>query len=193
MRYVSIDIETTGLDHLSCKMIEFGAVVEDTNNSLPLNELPKFHCYIIHDNYSGDPYALSMNKEILRRITDRTEGYNYYTPQEAREAFLEFLCEIGLANKFKKNYITVAGKNFFAFDYKFLVNEGWLNNNYFDFYRRHIDPAILYFDPKNDEVLPDLKLCLQRANINKEVSHTSIEDAIDIIKLVRNYYSNMYK
>ena len=35
MRYISIDLETTGLDSENNQIIEFGAVLEDTNNILP--------------------------------------------------------------------------------------------------------------------------------------------------------------
>jgi hypothetical protein len=43
MKYVSIDIETGGLD-ARYSLLEFAAVVEDTADQLPLEELPTFHC-----------------------------------------------------------------------------------------------------------------------------------------------------
>ena len=44
--YVSIDIETTGLDPETCQTLEIGAVFD--NWTLPIRELPTFHCYVVH-------------------------------------------------------------------------------------------------------------------------------------------------
>jgi len=54
MKYVSIDIEATGLDHTYCQMIEFGAVLDDLRHQRPLDELPQFHCYVLRDKYVGE-------------------------------------------------------------------------------------------------------------------------------------------
>ena len=43
MKYISIDIETTGLDPENCQILSIGAVIEDTLNQLPFEELPTFH------------------------------------------------------------------------------------------------------------------------------------------------------
>ena len=190
IRYCSIDIETTGLDHSHCQMIEFGAVVDDLNDPKPLAELPRFHCYILRDQYAGEPYALSMHAEIFKRINARADGYDYHIPQHASVYFAGFLAEQGLVEKHKQTPITVAGKNFFKFDNRFLENDDWHDN--VTFHRRYLDPASMYFDPKIDECLPDLKTCLQRAGINKEVAHTAIDDALDVIKLVRHNYKLGY-
>ena len=42
MRIVSIDTETTGLDYDTCQILQVGAVIEDTINVRPLDELPRF-------------------------------------------------------------------------------------------------------------------------------------------------------
>ena len=41
MRYVSCDIESTGLDKENCQILQIGAVVEDTKNILPIDELDR--------------------------------------------------------------------------------------------------------------------------------------------------------
>ena len=53
---------------------------------------------------------------------------------------------------------------------------------------RVLDPAILYFNLNTDTEIPDLKTCLERAGIDKEVSHTAVEDSIDVIKLIRHKF-----
>ena len=81
--------------------------------------------------------------------------------------------------------ITVAGKNYSGFDKRFLEKlEGW---NTINFSHRVIDPSILYMDWDNDESLPNLDECLKRANINKTVSHNALDDAMDIVNLLRVY------
>jgi len=69
MKYVSIDIETTGLDSETCQILQIGAVIEDTANPKPLDELPKFMCILEHETYSGQPTALSMNSWILKILS----------------------------------------------------------------------------------------------------------------------------
>ena len=51
MKYVSIDIETTGINPLVNDIIEFAAVIDDTNAKVPIENLPKFHRYIKKDEH----------------------------------------------------------------------------------------------------------------------------------------------
>ena len=106
MKYVSIDLETTGLDPENNDIIEFGAVIDDLRDMKPVEELPRFHAYIVKDEYKGQPYALSMHPTIFRRIATREEGYNYLYPNTLGKAFLDFLVEHGfeLAEKKVKRY-----------------------------------------------------------------------------------------
>jgi DNA polymerase III epsilon subunit-like protein len=46
----------------------------------------------------------------------------------------------------------------------------------------------LYFDLENDDSLPDMKTCMQRAGIDGEVAHTAMEDALVVVKLLRNKF-----
>ena len=95
MKYVSIDLETTGLNPETCQIIEFGAVIDDTANPKPLNELPTFHLYIDHMEHNtirGEPFALSMHSEIFRRIAERDiKKYNFCTEDAVAQYFYSFL------------------------------------------------------------------------------------------------------
>lgn len=53
---------------------------------------------------------------------------------------------------------------------------------------RIIDPSILYVDWSKDESLPSLDECLKRAGIEKSVTHTAVEDAWDVIQVLRKKY-----
>ena len=84
MKYVSIDIETTGINKDFCDIIEFGAIIEDTENQKSYDQSPKFHRYLKPprpEGYRGELYAINMHcgtgiwKELNRakgaRLGDR--------------------------------------------------------------------------------------------------------------------------
>lgn len=183
MKYVSIDLETLGLNPQTCDTIEFGAVIDDLKVQAPLEELPRFHCYIEKENYHGEPFAMAMHSKILKRIAIREEGWNYLPPDHLGCVFLDFLSEHGLGS----DKITVAGKNFAAFDWNFLKEVPSFFNNV-SFHHRVFDIGPLYFDPMHDDTIPNLKTCMERAGIEGEVQHTAVEDCIDVIKCIRSKY-----
>lgn len=184
MKYVAIDIETTGLNPKKCQIIEFGAVVDDLRVQAPLDQLPKFQTYIRHSFYSGDAYALHLNADIFYKIS-RGEG-DIANPEELFGMFYNFLTKEGGYETNKPPKINVAGKNFGSFDKNFLdclPNRDWVK-----FHHRSIDPGNLYFDPIIDDELPSLGKCLDRAGLPSEVSHKALEDALQVVKLVRKKY-----
>jgi|694.fasta_scaffold08002_17 oligoribonuclease len=185
--YVSIDIETLGLNSESCDTIEFGAVLDDLKS--PIDSLPIFHCYLVKDNYRGEPYAMSMHAKKLEIIAARTLGYNYLEPLHLDAEFASWLKSHGVAEVEKPQggatlKISVAGKNFATFDMAFLNKiPNWGTS--ISIKRRIIDPAVLYFDPKTMEELPDLESCLAIAGIQKQVTHNAVDDALDVVKCLR--------
>jgi oligoribonuclease len=68
MKYISIDIETTGLDPENCQILSIGAVLEDTTNFVPLDSLPSIHIAILHENIKGSMFAINMNAELIGSI-----------------------------------------------------------------------------------------------------------------------------
>lgn len=183
MKYVSCDIETLGLD-TSCNIIEFGAVLDDLSNPLDIENLPKFHCYIIQNRYIGEPYAMAMHSEILKKIDKKENGYNYLYPKQLGLEFKKFLLDNGYIEKNNKITINLAGKNFMGFDNLFL-KEHTDFHNHINIRSRVLDPAILYFKLNEDNTLPGLQTCLERASIPNIVKHTAIEDCLDVIQLLR--------
>lgn len=190
MKYLSIDLETTGLDPENNQILEFGAVIEDTNNRLSLDELPTFHTFIDNgDLIQGNAYALQMNSEILKKIATKEDGYNYVEPRNLGWMFHRWLMEQGFKTSEKNSIIkiTVAGKNFGAFDLQFLNNcENF--NAYVKIDHRIIDPGTLCVDWVKDEHVPGLNECKARHGIDGEVTHNAVEDAIDVIKVLRKFY-----
>ena len=202
MKYLSIDIETTGLDPLNDQLLSFGAIIEDTENLLPFDEIPKFHVAIKRNRIEGNLYAINMNKNLIETInlymgtTNLDEkigivkktGMNFYKEEDIVDKFRQWLRE----NEFIHMYdgiknLTVAGKNFATFDKLFIERlPKW--NQYFRIRQRIIDPAILYVDWKNDDSLPGLSTCKTRAKLNPNVTHNAIEDAWDVIEILRLNY-----
>jgi len=96
MKYISIDIETTGLDPENNQILSIGAIIEDTNNILPLESIPTFHAAIIRENVTGSLVALNMNNKLIETIvqysnlkTDESKinfseskGLNFYKEDE---------------------------------------------------------------------------------------------------------------
>jgi hypothetical protein len=54
--------------------------------------------------------------------------------------------------------------------------------------RRVLDPAQFYINWTKDIELPNLSTCKQRAGLDSNVSHNAIEDAWDVIMLLRKQY-----
>lgn len=184
MKYVSIDIETCGLDWNEHSVIEFGAVVEDTQNELPLDQLPVFSKILSHKNYIGTPYALSLNKAIFDELAKKERTPDIIPADELGMAFRNWLFQQG----FKEGYpiiINAAGKNFGTFDMRFLENIPNFKNHVW-FNRRILDPAILYFNTNTDKELPNLSVCKQRAGIeDTTIAHRTVADALDVIRVLR--------
>lgn len=179
MRYVSIDIETLGLDPDHCDTIEFGAVLDDLVT--PIEELPRFHCYLTRpDNrYRGEAYAMGMHSTIIKRIANRDHGFTYTPYDLLDEVFASWLTTQGFGNEEK---IVIAGKNFPAFDLNFLKKIGFGNKTKYN--HRFLDPGSMFLT-HSDNQPPSLKECLYRSGVEKEVDHTALADAIDVIKCIR--------
>jgi len=175
MPYVSIDIETTGLDPATCQILEIGAIYDDGGS---VDGLPIFHKYVGHDCYVGDAYALAMNAKILKRLSGKWDNC-VLEPDQVADAFLEWLAKCG----WDGSALTPAGKNYSSFDKQFLDRlPGWKN---IKLRHRALDPSILYWRASTDEALPDLQECMNRAGIKGTVAHTAVEDAEVVVRLIR--------
>jgi hypothetical protein len=220
MIYISCDIETSGLDAENNQILSVGAILEDTTKKLSFEEIPKFHCAIVHKQIIGNPFALNMNRELISLISKyekdgsvnknipQPEKIKVVTESELSREFYMWLCDNGLVapinptdsvmNINGKSYaaltsqrtptsLTFAGKNFGTFDKKFLEKlPGW--NKAIRIKSRILDPSILFMDWSNDTELPNLDTCKQRGNVQGIVTHDAIEDAWDVVQLLRKTY-----
>jgi DNA polymerase III epsilon subunit-like protein len=221
MKYVSIDIETSGLDHEKNCVLSIGAIIEDTENKLPFEDCPKFNAVILQREIVGSPRAITMNKDLIAMIGEYLEGtdetrfmmdthtdYQFLEKEDVVKEFYWWLEKNGYWQSNNSNgYVTVddgylkptingntkpitinvAGKNFGTFDKLFLQQLPWWQK-LIRTRQRVLDPAILFVDWKNDESLPSLTICKQRAGIEGVVTHDALEDAWDVIETLRKFY-----
>jgi len=214
MKYVSIDIETSGLDSEKNCVLSIGAIIEDTEKKLPYEECPKFNAVILQREIVGSPRALTMNKGLIAMIGEYLEGndetrfnmdtilnYSFYEKEDVVKKFYEFLWVNGygdavpnqllVTSKIDSNSkpitLNVAGKNFGTFDKLFLQQLPWWQK-LIRTRQRVLDPAILCVDWKSDTSLPSLTTCKERTNISGEVTHDALEDAWDVIQVLRKFY-----
>jgi len=110
MIYLSIDLETTGLEKDKYQILSFGAILEDTEKKLPYDEIPKFHAAILHNEITGSPFAMNMNKKIIEAIVqyqtakDQDEkndivqmtGMQFYRESDLVEGFYRWLYDNGV-------------------------------------------------------------------------------------------------
>jgi len=182
MPYIAIDIETTGLDDEKHQILEIGAVFEPGGGAeLPLDQLPTWRCFVKHETYTGQPYALAMNSRCLYALAEQPQRKDVIEAKYVALAFAEWLKnDVGYCAK----SITPAGKNFAVFDYQFLKRvQSWKYKVRFK--HRMLDPATLWWNPAEDLELPDMATCCKRAGIEQLAAHEALDDAMTIVKLVR--------
>lgn len=194
-KYVSVDIETTGLDPNKNQIIEFAAVIEDTENIKPIEELPYFSKLVLHKEYTWNSIAARMNQDIWKEIQEIEEEQGKIFTMNRRSGdkwiipdvlFIEFSYFLN-AHLGQKQQIVAAGKNFGAFDLQFLKK---LPDSEVVFHHRFIDPAMLFMDFKKDLVPPSLSECLKRAGLDNTVRHRAKGDALQVIQLLRTKYDS---
>jgi oligoribonuclease (3'-5' exoribonuclease) len=84
-------------------------------------------------------------------------------------------------------HLNFAGKNFGTFDKLFLEKlPRW--KQVIRVRQRIIDPSILLMDWKNDKELPSLNKCKERAGLTGGVTHNALDDAWDVIQILRKSY-----
>lgn len=177
MKYISCDIETTGLDPDTCQILQMAMVLEDTQYVCPVNDLPHL-CITIGTKdgiIKGEPYAIRMNARLISEIA---EGRGMHM-MDALVAFERFVDGVKITTGKK---VIMAGKNFDGFDRRFIRR--CMPSVECMFSHKTIDPATLYWTQK-DTSLPSLDNCLARAGITDTVSHDALSDARQVIQVLR--------
>jgi oligoribonuclease len=225
MKYLSLDIETTGLNSENDQILSVGIIIEDTEKKLPFEEIPKFHVAIVRERIEGDLFAINLNKNLLQTINtwkgsneegrdllEKSSGMIFLKEDEIVPALFNFLFKNNildlslyqfdvnrqvqvidgvvypvLNNRTPISHLNVAGKNVATFD-KLFVEKLPRWKQFFKIRQRIIDPTVLFTNWNEDDQLPNLTTCKERAGTGGEVTHDAIQDAFDIIELLRTQY-----
>lgn len=167
MKYVSIDIETTGLDPDTCQVLEVAMVLEDTQNCIPLQELSHITVQLLHPVLKGERFALDMNRGLILN-----NEHNGIPPEEAWDLLCITINDwTGGGEK-----LIAAGKNVAGFDLQFFPQD--IRRM---FSHRTIDPGSVLL---NWEVGPQSLGSL----LGRSVRHRAYQDALDVIELLRTTY-----
>lgn len=206
MIYVSIDIETTGLDSDVHQTIEFGAIIEDSNNPKSYEDSKKYRRIVLarDKKYVFSSYAAKLNAGLIELISDienSKDGVNFFNNENLSQSAIysdELMIDFKFwlaQNGFKENKsgvieVVAAGKNFASFDKRFIEAMGRIKMESLGirFHHRTIDPASMFIDWKNDTTPPSTDTCKKRAGLIGEVKHEALADAWDVIQLLRKQY-----
>lgn len=182
--YLTVDVETTGLNPLSCQILEICVIYDNIPGStkIAIKNLPRYHRIIKHDRLTIEQGAASMN---WKRIDWILNGIEYEgRPGEIKPDDLDDELTAWVRRYFPDpaKPICLAGKGP-QFDVEFMRRAGVT----IPFHRRFLDPTMLYFDPKVDSVPPGLKLCCDRIGLTLN-AHNAADDAEAVIALIRGKF-----
>jgi hypothetical protein len=153
-------------------------------------------------------YSIAKTQDERDEIVQKT-GMIFLREEEVARSFFHFLIDAGvitpewyftktveiingktypmLGTKMDPFHLNVAGKNFHSGDQTYIERlPRW--KQIFRIRHRHIDPSVLFVDWKNDESMPGLGKCKERAKVDGIVTHDALEDAWDVVQLLRTQY-----
>ncbi len=169
--YLSIDIETTGLDRQKSHVLQLAAVYD---NGKDLEELHTFNQVIKWPVIShAEEFAMNLNKKLLERAFKKQ---GIVSIDQCRTEFALWLDKVQPGGK-----LTAAGKNVQSFDVPILknpVNQISMRR----FLIRALDPGSMYTDEFNH--IPTLDE-INRLTGRDAVSHDALDDAWDVVYAIR--------
>lgn len=178
MKYLSIDIEATGLGE-NCQIIEFAMIPFDTKLKRLEEGLAKsfyIHCPSFEDlKESLDPWVREHNEKIIRKA--HAEGL---LMSEFKETLKKYLDSSEVKTYFENQKIVLFGKSMTAIDLPFLNRDlGWdFMRKYF--HHRNLDLSGIGYALIDLGLLPmgmDSGSNLMNYLNMGEVAHTALEDA----------------
>ncbi len=181
MKYLSLDLETTGLSPTLDQILMLSAVVEDSAVETPVEELPHYTCFVKHARYTGNAFALHLNSWILQILSGTNlTPHPVLSIEETKMGFARFLDE-----QFGSNRIVVAGKNVAGFDIPFLKESGF--SSVHSFLHRVVDPGSVMIDWSKNAP-PSLGDIKAKVLGDGTVAHDAYQDALDVIRVLRTTY-----
>jgi inhibitor of KinA sporulation pathway (predicted exonuclease) len=157
---------------------------------------------LIHDRIEGQVSGIHLNAalfdnihtfSVLKKGTSEQLEFlekhgRFCKPLQAVHEFYNFLCDQHSHHPAGSITINVAGKNFGTYDRPMLRRlPDW--DKMIVMRQRLMDPCMLYWDPFKDNNLPNLDTCLSRAGYLHSVSHDALDDALDVVRVIRAKYA----
>lgn len=189
MRFVSIDLETTGPNPWVHEILEFAAIIYDTHRPVPREEAPQFRVLVQPTFAHANATALRMNQLLVKELSAPTFSTVVLAPEVLPNRFAEFLLQHGFVRHERGTIrVQAAGKNFDKFDRIFLERQPNFRQ-YINLYRAALDPGLLYWNPASDKQwIPNMVACKKRAGFaDTAVAHRALDDAWDVVQLVQHY------
>ena len=184
MRYLSFDIEATGLEE-NALIIEFGMVPFDTETGVIEEDLAK-HFYIQCPSFEKlkpdlNEWVIKHNKSLIE-----TAHKNGISIEEFKAELESYLDSAEIRKYFNHERIMLFGKSISAIDLPFLNRDlgwEWMNKH---FHHRNLDLSCYtlgLIDMGHLEKGMDSGAKLMNFLGMGEVEHTALEDAINTAKM----------
>lgn len=178
MRYLSIDIEATGLEEHDL-IIEFAAIPIDTDKK-EVNEDLSFHTLVKCPSFDElkpklNKWVIDNNKELIQLAHKQGSQLSDF-----KKSFGNYLESVQIKEYFYQDKIVLFGKSLNAIDLPFMNRDlGWeFMRNYFS--HRVNDLSSFVYNLIDAKIIPEK--CISGSEMMKflnmgEVAHTALEDA----------------
>lgn len=179
MKYVSIDIETLGLNHdapiveVACVFVEDGKIIGEEQT------------YVCHDQYDNcEPFAMAMHPDTLRIIDNGPDSPGVVHIDSLDCTIRSWLQKHG-HNTGEKTVF--AGKNAAGFDLPVLERQCVSFKKMIKPHHRVLDPGPM-FTRRGDESVPNLETILAEQDLAGQVTHTALDDARAVVASVERFF-----
>ena len=201
--YISLDLETTGLDVEKSQILQIGMVFDDGISDI--EDLPKLNIIVNNPNITySEPYAMAMNHHIFKKIFDHLQGKKTEVEvisnmREVHEDVWRFIWRsIAKLEKIDPNVnkIQFCGKNVAQFDLHLLKNNILIDKtkNTISQYGDDEETYKALIDHRTIDIggvfEPIFGFNAGLGKINKligiePITHDALQDAIDVVKARR--------
>ncbi len=184
MKYLSFDIEATGLEEHDL-IIEFGCIPVDVTNNQVLEQL-SFHSYIQCPPFETlrpklNQWVIENNESLINKA--HNEGI---TLENFKNKFNQYIESNDIKEIFGDEKIILLGKSLNAIDLPFLNRDlgwEWMRSK---FSHRTVDVSSVVYSFIDSGILPDE--CSSGSELMNylkmgDVAHTALEDSINVAKI----------
>jgi len=191
--YISIDLETTGLNLGKSQILQIAAIYDD--GTTLVDKLITLNIYINQQITYVELDALVMHEKtkIFSKIQEANKAKESKKIGPAIDTFLDFIDVCRTPNGFGSKYkMTLGGKNASTYDIPVLKN--WMSEEQLErfnelVYHSVIDVGSIYFQdfgriPSLTEILKQLQI--SHGITREEVTHNALYDALDVVTAIRS-------